>query len=59
MGRHFRDKLYDIFRRGALATKKRQQSCPIDVALGILTVEVKFDQDVSAGKPGAASARMF
>jgi hypothetical protein len=58
MGRHFGDKLYDIFHRGALATK-RQQSCPIDVALGLLTVEVKFDQDVSAGKPRAASARMF
>src|ERR1700730_7153832 len=52
-GRHFRHKLYNNFNRAALATE-RQQCCRID--LGVLTVEVKFDQDVSAGKPRAASA---
>ena len=58
IGRHYRHRLYSNFIRDALAIE-RQQSCPIDVVLGLLTVEIKFDQDVSAGKPGAASAKIF
>jgi hypothetical protein len=56
---HFRRKIYYIF-FGAARARERQQSCHVAVAPnGRLTVEIKFDQDVSAGKPLAASARIF